>query len=36
MAHHSYYWKKTSDTSTGTAPQLLSVVVDVLKIVHLR
>jgi hypothetical protein len=36
MAHHFYSWKKTSDTSTGTAPQPLSVSVDVVKIVHLR
>jgi hypothetical protein len=34
MAHHSYSWKKTSDISAGIAPQLLSVVVDVLKTVH--
>jgi hypothetical protein len=36
MAHHSYSWKKASDTSAGTAPLLLSVVVDVMKTVHLR
>jgi hypothetical protein len=36
MAHHSYSWKKTTDTSAGTAPQPLSVIVDVLKTVHLR
>jgi hypothetical protein len=36
MAHHSYSWKKIADTSAGTAPQPLSVSVNVLKIVHLR
>jgi hypothetical protein len=36
MAHHSYSWKKTANTSVGTAPQPLSVIVDVLKTVHLR
>jgi hypothetical protein len=36
MAHHSYSWKKTADTSAGTTPQPLSVIVDVLKTVHLR
>jgi hypothetical protein len=34
MAHHSYSWETTLDISTAIAPQLLSVVVDVLKAVH--
>jgi hypothetical protein len=36
MAHHSYSWKKTTDTSAGTTPEPLLVSVDVLKTVHLR